>query len=72
VLEFLVLGLIPGTEFRVSFSSWVLISAAILLYLNRYNLRRVVILAQKIWALRYLVAAVTSLAALSLKRKIQD
>lgn len=71
MFEFLVLGLIPGTEVRISFSAWILISTAILLYLNRHNLRRVVILAQKIWALRYLVAAMTSLATLSLKRKIQ-
>lgn len=70
--EFLVLGIIPGTEVRVSFSAWVLISIAVMLYLNRKNLMRVVNLVQRAWALRYHVAAVVYLATLSLKRKLQD
>lgn len=70
--EFLVLGIIPGTEVRISFDAWILISAAVMLYLNRKNFRRIIYIAQRVWALRYHVAAVISLITLSLKRKIQD
>lgn len=70
--EFLILGLIPGTEVQVSFGAWIFISAAIVVFLNRKYLRIAVAIAHRIWALRYHVAAIISLETLSLRRKLND
>lgn len=68
--EFLVLGLIPGTNVRISFGAWIVISAAILILVRyRKNLRAVASFGQRLWAMRYHLAAIVALAAISLKRK---
>jgi hypothetical protein len=70
VYEFLVLGLIPGTEVRISFGAWIVISAVILVAVKyRRNLRVVAKLGLRLWAKRYHLAAIVALAAISLKRK---
>lgn len=70
VYEFLVLGLIPGTEVRISFGAWIIISVAILIVVKyRKNFRSVAKFGLKLWAKRYHLAAIVALAAISLKRK---
>lgn len=71
--EFLILGLIPGTEVRISFGAWVTVSIAVLVALTyRKNLRAAVSFGRLLWAMRYHLAALVALAAISLKRKLSS